>query len=509
MTQTKHTFRIAAFTAGLLVWAGSNAQVALRNITPASPDSRSILDLDYGGGANPVLGLLIPRMLSSDRTNVTFSPAAAPALLVYQTDAPTTQTQGYWYKDNVTLTWVHLQANPAWQLGGNANTVPGTDFIGTSLGWFQPLAIRTNNVERMRVNNVGVAGVGINTAATAVELLEVNGAVKLTGASSAANNIGTMRYNATTGAHDGNVDGTANWYQLENVFGARVKQAYHVTASSCTYGVGVLNWPLIDNVLAVNAGSSNTLDIPYSDFWEEGRHEYLYLGSDLQNLGICPNQNINGVAFRILSTTGYWDMRNFKIRMKNTVAGNIAAFDDAGLVTCADQTGVCAPLVLTNSAWNAHNFNISPYVWPGLPFNMLVDVSFDNQDWLTYPYQPLVEFEPTTYQATYGQYCDCCGSLFGASLCYWGGCAGVGTVTCPQPTGGPLGAPGCLVTGWSHTGGSAPEPWSTSPMYTNGINLTTCDGTFQFVGTNTSNTKRPTIRLDAPTNSGGGTTRMP
>ena len=44
-------------------------------------------------------------------------------------------------------------------------------------------------------------------------------------------------------------------------------------------------------------------------------------------------------------------------------------------------------------------------------------------------------------------------------------------------------------------------------MYTNGINLTTCDGTFQFVGTNTSNTKRPTIRLDAPTNSGGGTNK--
>jgi hypothetical protein len=43
-----------------------------------------------------------------------------------------------------------------WNVTGNAATNPATDFLGTSD--FQPLVIRTNNVERMRVDTAGSLG---------------------------------------------------------------------------------------------------------------------------------------------------------------------------------------------------------------------------------------------------------------------------------------------------------------------------------------------------------------
>ena len=46
-----------------------------------------------------------------------------------------------------------------WSLLGNAGTNPAANFVGTSDN--QPLVVRTNNVERMRVTNNGLVGIGI------------------------------------------------------------------------------------------------------------------------------------------------------------------------------------------------------------------------------------------------------------------------------------------------------------------------------------------------------------
>ena len=47
---------------------------------------------------------------------------------------------------------------PAWNLTGNAGTNPAADFIGTTDA--QPLIIRTNNAEAVRVTAAGQVGVG-------------------------------------------------------------------------------------------------------------------------------------------------------------------------------------------------------------------------------------------------------------------------------------------------------------------------------------------------------------
>lgn len=70
----------------------------------------------------------------------------------------------------------------AWGLSGNAGTIPGTNFLGTTDNL--PLVLRTNSVERIRV--VGTGEVGIGTAAP-TERLEVAGRVLLQNGFSADN----------------------------------------------------------------------------------------------------------------------------------------------------------------------------------------------------------------------------------------------------------------------------------------------------------------------------------
>lgn len=78
---------------------------------------------------------------------------------------------------NGTATWQALTAAGlgGWSLTGNAGTVPGTSFLGTTDN--QPLVLRTNYAERVRV--VGTGEVGIGTAAPAT-WLHVNGGISAT-----------------------------------------------------------------------------------------------------------------------------------------------------------------------------------------------------------------------------------------------------------------------------------------------------------------------------------------
>ncbi|MCO6465827.1 MAG: hypothetical protein J5I53_04345, partial [Bradyrhizobiaceae bacterium] len=75
----------------------------------------------------------------------------------------------------------------AWTLLGNSGTNPATNYLGTTDA--QPLVVRTNATERLRVNATGEVGIG--TTATAGYLLEVTGTagtpnVRLTSVSGAA-----------------------------------------------------------------------------------------------------------------------------------------------------------------------------------------------------------------------------------------------------------------------------------------------------------------------------------
>ncbi len=121
------------------------------NSTGASPDASAILDISSADK-----GLLAPRVALT--STAVAAPVSTPAtsLLVYNTNTAGDVTPGFYYWDG--SAWIRLinQDNASggdWSLTGNAGTTPGTHFLGTTDA--QDLVIKTNNVERIRVESDG------------------------------------------------------------------------------------------------------------------------------------------------------------------------------------------------------------------------------------------------------------------------------------------------------------------------------------------------------------------
>ncbi|MBK9286186.1 MAG: hypothetical protein IPN38_00510 [Flavobacteriales bacterium] len=174
-------------------------------------------------------------------------------------------------------------------------------------------------------------------------------------------------------------------------------------------------WPIIDDPTFPNVSSFGTLETPYSTFWEDGRHQFLYRAADMATLNICPLTDITAIAFQCPAGGGQ-QFRNVKVNMKNTLSASQATLDLAGLVPFGDYA--VTPFTPV-AGWNIHQWNVAnpPYQWQ-LGFNMLVEFCFDNQDWTG---NVAVNSENTTYLANYSLYCDACGGTGGPCF-YTGPC---------------------------------------------------------------------------------------
>lgn len=115
------------------------------NTDGSAPHSAALLDVNAAAlPATDKRGLLIPRMTAVGMNGIS---ARATSLLVFNTS-----TNGFWYYDG--SVWVPLGGGGSgWQLTGNAGTVAGINFLGTTDD--VPLVLRTNGVERIRVHNAG------------------------------------------------------------------------------------------------------------------------------------------------------------------------------------------------------------------------------------------------------------------------------------------------------------------------------------------------------------------
>jgi len=100
------------------------------NSTGAAPNASAILDVDAAPGNNK--GLLIPRVpLTITTSNAPVGAGIATSLLVYNTATANDVTPGYYYWDGTK--WVRfLNTVNAWMLAGNAATVSGPNFLGTT-----------------------------------------------------------------------------------------------------------------------------------------------------------------------------------------------------------------------------------------------------------------------------------------------------------------------------------------------------------------------------------------
>ncbi len=122
------------------------AQNVAINESGNTPDTHAILDVNADVNADK--GVLLPRMATADRNNLSSSLSNTQAgLTVYDTD-----TQSYWWWDG--SQWTEVSKNgTCWSLTGNAGTAQGTNFLGTTDN--QGLLFKTNNQDRMLLTDNG------------------------------------------------------------------------------------------------------------------------------------------------------------------------------------------------------------------------------------------------------------------------------------------------------------------------------------------------------------------
>jgi len=115
----------------LFIVPASAQNIGVNNPTP---HAKALLDLTSNNK-----GLLVPRMTEAERTAIfPAADATAKGMIVYQTD----NSSGFWYYDG--SAWKQIfTSDKGWSTTGNAGTVDGVNFLGTTDN--VPLSFRVNN----------------------------------------------------------------------------------------------------------------------------------------------------------------------------------------------------------------------------------------------------------------------------------------------------------------------------------------------------------------------------
>lgn len=465
---------------------GLFAQVAI-NTNGAPPAGNALLDLQ-----SPNRGLLVPRMTSTQRVSLSNN-APGPfittldGLLVYQTDSVGQTPRGYYYYDASTPTigWRHLAWGPdLWQLGGNAGTTVN-DFLGTTNA--MPLVFRTHSRDQGRITETGEFQLYPEGAmpATPSALVEVAGGVKLDGGSSAINNAGTIRYTPGSGNTPGKFEGYVvntpggddhinGWKQIDNHFKERKTQQSPIAGTGCLPPSSASNpaatprpWPNTGpGTYASNGGPLS----PYYTVWEDGHRQYLYQGSELAAMGICPGATnpITAIAFNVTGVGGGSGRIHFlRLRIKNTANTTITGYDMGSLADFAYPAypGGTPPAYAVNhltgytviNGWNVHAYDqVGPgFIWGG--GNLLIDASLDNQEWSGPSIRSgSVQVYTSVAGSSIYMYCDACGGNGTTSAeCRYNTTPPGGFYYPPTtPTNGDeTPALGTNVPGWGYVGG--------------------------------------------------------
>lgn len=170
-----------------------NAQVKIG--APGNPDVNAVLEL-----AGTTKGLLLPRITLTSTTSASPLSVHSAGMVVYNTATNADVTPGYYYNDGTH--WNRIAySSETWGLSGNSATNPANQFLGTSDA--TDFAIRTNNLERIRVSSAGSFNIGTNS-------LSSNVRIRIGGSASGP-------FAATLGIN-GSVTATANGQSLYSIY---------------------------------------------------------------------------------------------------------------------------------------------------------------------------------------------------------------------------------------------------------------------------------------------------
>ncbi len=110
---------------------------------------------------------------------------------------------------------------------------------------------------------------------------------------------------------------------------------------------------------------------PFASYRMDARTQILYTAAELTASGAYAG-NITSIDFKFSSAPSTQVLNGFLIRMKNTSASSLTAFDNNGLNQCL-STSYTPPAI----GWQTINLT-SPFSWNGTS-NVLIDVAYDNE----------------------------------------------------------------------------------------------------------------------------------
>lgn len=147
--------------AGLALLAASPGFAQVKIGAAGAPDGSAMLEVTSGAANNK--GMLLPRVTTAQR-NAIASPATG--LMIYNTTTNEAQVNTGTAAAPV---WSVTTA-AGWNTTGNAGTNPATNFIGTTDN--QPLVVRTNNTEKLRITAAGNVGIGNATPGVKLQITD-------------------------------------------------------------------------------------------------------------------------------------------------------------------------------------------------------------------------------------------------------------------------------------------------------------------------------------------------
>ena len=280
-------------------------------IGTTTPNISAMLDISANNK-----GILIPQVSLTDIADLTTIPAAANSLLIYNRSTAgigaASVTPGYYYWELLTNTWIRLASSAsnqsAWNLTGNINATPPTNFIGNTDN--QSLLFKINN------NNAGYLG----TTGNAYWGLK-SGNINSNGVSNVA--IGIAALSQTT--NRSNLVAVGDSALLNNGTGATL-------SSDAINNTAVGSKALYLN----NVGSYNTA-LGFNALWQNSSGTFnTATGDNALRANTTGAQNTaNGRGAMFFNTTGSFNTANGVASLGfnstgngNTASGNYALFNN-------------------------------------------------------------------------------------------------------------------------------------------------------------------------------------
>lgn len=301
-----------SFLALLLIFGTlANAQLKIGD-NPTTIQKSSILELESSRQ-----GLLLPRLDDTTAINALTPP---DGMIIYFNGDKSLRlrSNGQWKKI------ADLAAATAnWSLTGNSNTDPTKNFIGTVDG--QPLVIRTDNQERLRVDANGNVGIGKSNPTAK---LNVDGTVKFENLGAGSTELDVLVLNPDGSVYKRTMSSSAFENAIKSINGIQ-KQALSITAAASDTS---------NSVLVQNRNSDSTVAIylPVQNGSAGASKPYGFLTFDdwgkiqsaLQSVvigAVASSSDVNGATVTKTGTT-------------STITLHPADATNPGIVTAGTQT---------------------------------------------------------------------------------------------------------------------------------------------------------------------------